>query len=119
MILLATCYATTLVAIRLTALYALIVALIDRKQVASCESSQRKDWLNAVASANPLGMYLKSLLQRKVAKEQSEDADLNGCGRSKAIDPNRLRAVVLKTQGMSAIPLPRFRIFMSRSSKDK
>jgi hypothetical protein len=106
-------------AIRLTAPYARIVTRIDRKQAASCKTSQRKDWLKAVASANPLGMYLKSLLQRKDAEEQSEDAVLNGSGHSKATDPNRLRAVVLKMQAVSTISLPRLRMFMFLSSKHK
>ena len=74
-----------------------------QSNAASFESSQRNAWLNVVASANPSGMYLNSLLQCKVAREQSEDTDLNGCGRFKATDLNRLRAVALKSKGISTI----------------
>ena len=61
---------------------------MEQKQAASCLMSQRKACSRAVASEKPFGMYLKSLLQRRIESPQSVEADRKGCGRSNATDPS-------------------------------
>ena len=112
MILAATCNATTVIAMCRTALCALICVVSDRKHAVSCVTSQRNACSSSLMSGNPLGMYLKSLLDRRVTKPQSVEGDLKGCGRSSATEPNWFRVVVLLMEGFSTISFPLLRIFV-------